>query len=97
MDTPIQKRELIFETADRLLGRKERALEKAIDWYFKNIDWDEGHLEEHAGHEIWADGTEIFYIADTKLITFGPMVSQIEITQNQVHILVAQNFTEHYV
>ncbi len=96
MDIPTDKKDLIFETADRIMGRKERALEKAIDWFFKNTSWDEDHLDEYASHDIYSDGSEKFCIGDTELVYFGQLITRIDIVNNTVHCLVAQVIVDLY-
>ena len=85
-----------FTVASILAARKEQAYKAAIDYYFQGNEWNELLLEEHAGVNILRDGTEVFFIGDTRLVLFGPLQTNTVIESGRVMCLFNQEITELY-
>jgi hypothetical protein len=85
--------EQVYEVASDMADRMERAMERAIDYYFSDIAWDEKVLAKKAKMDCYPDGTEIFKIDGTELLEFGPIENNIDIrgdVAGTVHIKYRQ-------
>lgn len=98
MDKAIAKdhRDVSYQVASEMAGRKERALETAIDFYFGDVNWDEEILAKQGGITVHPDGTEVFFINKVDLLKFSPIETNIDIKGNQVYVTYQQAIERLY-
>jgi hypothetical protein len=75
-----------YLVASEIHHARERAIEIALDYFFKttpaNPYWDEESLAELGRMTHNSNGTEIFSMGETDLVKFGAVISKIEIDRN---------------
>ena len=88
--------EKAFYIASIMAAKKEQAYKNAINFYFHNEEWSEDVLDEYAGVNIAADGSEEFFIGDIILVRFGPLQTNTVIEDGKVMCLYSQKIIVLY-
>jgi hypothetical protein len=86
-----------YLTAQALASNQAAAIERAINFYFQDQEWNEDDLAELAGMTHHSNGVEVFSIDDTPLVEFSAPTSMIEIDDGQfVEITYTMEIQELY-
>jgi hypothetical protein len=85
-----------YLAASEISKARERAIEAALDYYFKSSSWDEEALAALGCMTHHADGTEVFSMGLDNLVKFGAAVSKIDIDRNCALLSYTIEITELY-
>ena len=89
--------DMVFEIATVMAEKKEAAIKKAINYYFKGKPWNEEIVAEIGAFDIYHEGDEVFRMGRTELILFGKMATHVEIDGDQVLCSYHQPYRELYI
>ena len=88
--------ESAFEVASLLTGKKERAIENALDHVFGEGKWEEETVKDACWLQVKDDKSEVFYINNLPMVYFGPIETDITITHNSALATYKQTIKDLY-